>query len=55
MSNKIRPWRKKDRKHFKHKVRSVKGKKPPPIKALVETQQFEAASYEYDDPTMILK
>lgn len=30
MSNKIRPWRKKDKKHYKRKFKFVKGKKPVP-------------------------
>jgi hypothetical protein len=28
MSNKIRPWRKKDKKHYKRKVKFAKAKKP---------------------------
>jgi hypothetical protein len=30
MSNRIKPWRKADKKHFKRKMKFVKGKRPLP-------------------------
>lgn len=54
MSNKIRPWRKKDKKHYKRQFK-IKGKKILPIKKLAKVLEFEALSYEHDDPTLVVK
>lgn len=41
MSNKIRPWRKKDKKHYKRKLKFVKEKKPLKLSPAYETATHE--------------
>ena len=41
MSNKIKPWRRKDKKHYKRKLKFVKGKKPPPKILIPEDDKID--------------